>query len=698
MASEPALPGTASEPTALLPGLFSLQQELLSKIFVGQYRKGSLVCKRLLKELRSQRIVLNLGFLLRRRVVCIPFTILNDMLVPDLREICSEHGITAHRYKSALIDEIMEFSNKKTEEALAGIADNREEWHKKIDSFVGSSTQIMTRLSLRLYDSRVTGAEQENHHTRQNDDMIHRFIQEFHQIPNLTELEFHLSSYCNRQFLAAVVGGIAVEKQISSLVSLKIGGMNERNEWGCIAAERLASCFENCRLLNHFEMSFCHLDTPAAAALFANLPNARQLTALSLSYISLNDAGIEHLAAGLQNASALRLLCVQDLQDSSMVFGSERGQLADASKITRSLRHIPSLTALELGGILLDDVGAAMLAESLRALSRLARLHVMLCSRSRGPILAALQHTPLLTALDVGDAALFPSHFEERFAPRPWRRDFGDAGATELAAALRSTPRLTFLGLARTGLTAQGLEALSSALSETPGLTGLGLMGNLACDGMAQLLGAAPCLSLLDLRCAFAHNQLDMTALCAGLRCCTALESLDLSESHAEWGQPQVVGALMEALAAAPRLSRLCLNSLDLGPSGANALELLLRGASALTALQLEANSLGPEGAQALAPGLRFATALKELKLRSNDLGDPGALALAVALAGLTNLTAIDLSFNNLRAGGATRVAESLRGVDGLALLDLTGNRVQGPARNRVARILATAEPPAIVR
>jgi hypothetical protein len=672
-------------------GLFNIQTEILSKLFFGQCHKGRRVCKWLRKELPFQQKILNMCFLLRSRILNFPSPQnLEVMTVSRLRKICLENGIAFHKNKAGTIKNILEFSTTSARDILAGIANNRDEYRKTVTSIVYSGTQVKTRLSLRLngpINFSIPKYRRKDHATL--GEKIDYNIQDFDHVPNLTDLDIHVSNTCNPEFLDAVVDVLTTRlgTQVSSLACLKFNGYGKERdegldfsgffECGLIAAERLALCFQLSPQLTRFHMSYCELEPPAATSLFSGLAHATQLTELNLSRFAMEESCMDPLAAALPKLSALTSLRMHGFCRSEFMSYS----FSPMMDVAQSLRYIPSLTALELSSNELRNEGAIALAESLRSLNKLARLAAVLCPRSRTVILNALQHTPLLTSLDVGDTG-------EVYTGR-MDLGFDSEGGTELAAALHWTPLLTHLGLAGAGLEAVGLKAIARALPETPALTSLNLAGLTTGEGLQELLGAVPRLSIVNLHCGRFNTRNDVEALCAGLRSVTGLESLDLGCSH--WSRDKLE-AIAGSLSTASRLSCLRLDQASIAPSGADNLASLLRNAQRLVKLNLGENALGDKGIKALAPALGAATALTDLCLRANSLGGAGSVVLAAALKQLTELKTLDLSNNDLRGAGAVRVAESLRGATALSELDLAGNDLGEEAMTKVTRILARAE------
>jgi Ran GTPase-activating protein (RanGAP) involved in mRNA processing and transport len=250
---------------------------------------------------------------------------------------------------------------------------------------------------------------------------------------------------------------------------------------------------------------------------------------------------------------------------------------------------------------------------------------------------------PLLTALDVGNHDVGN---RDAIHPR-----MGDAGATELAAALHLVPLLATLGLAHCGVGEPGARALAQSLPATSGLTSLLIAGNPLGAGLGALLAATPQLRRADLGAAA------LASLCDGLRRTPALTRLDLRGALLECGGALVVAQGLEHV---PLLADLRLADGGIGPSGVFHLASALQRAEHLALLDLGGNTLGSEGARRLAAGLCCATALTALLVPHNALGGDGALALVAALVPLPSLVRLDLSCNGISECGWPRRSATL--------------------------------------
>jgi hypothetical protein len=174
----------------------------------------------------------------------------------------------------------------------------------------------------------------------------------------------------------------------------------------------------------------------------------------------------------------------------------------------------------------------------------------------------------------------------------------------ELAAALRSAPRLDNLDLGSCELNAQVAELVADALASVPQLTGLKMNG-------ASFGGSSA------------------TLVARGL---TSLKQLQRLEITGRGVTAEVASALLPGIASLPQLS-----VLDLGYT-----------------------SIGDEGSVALAAALASMPQLQRLQMSNTNMGDVGAVALAAALPSMPQLDTLNLNGTNIQAIGAIAVANAL--------------------------------------
>ena len=165
----------------------------------------------------------------------------------------------------------------------------------------------------------------------------------------------------------------------------------------------------------------------------------------------------------------------------------------------------------------------------------------------------------------------------------------------------------------------------------------------------------------------------DKDSLCTALKCCTYLQTLDLSGNSI--GSDGAV-ALAEGLKCCTNLQTLNLWSNSIGSNGTVALAEELKCCTNIQTLDLGSNSIGSDGAVALAEGLKCCTNLQTLDLSFNSISSDGAVALAEGLKCCTNLQTLDLSYNSISSDGAVALAEGLKCCTNLQTLDLSSNSI----------------------
>ena len=271
-----------------------------------------------------------------------------------------------------------------------------------------------------------------------------------------------------------------------------------------------------------------------------------------------------------------------------------------------------------------------------------------------------------------------------------------DSGALAIAKELVRMSNLKILDLQGNPITDNGASALIKTVKD------------LSKDFQVYVTINNSLLNKSNLR--FVKESLDLickghdkNSLCTALKCCTYLQTLDLSGNNI--GSDGAV-ALAEGLKCCANLQTLDLSYNSIGSDGAVALAEGLKccagsdgavalaeglkcctgsdGAVALAeglkccanlqTLDLSYNSIGSDGAVALAEGLKCCTNLKTLNLRNNGIGTDGVVALAEGLKCCTNLQTLDLMSNSIGSDGEVALAGGLKCCTNLQKLNLNNN------------------------
>ena len=264
-------------------------------------------------------------------------------------------------------------------------------------------------------------------------------------------------------------------------------------------------------------------------------------------------------------------------------------------------------------------------------------------------------------------------------------------GATLLSSLLVKCTSLEVFSAHCNQIDDSGALAIAKALVQLNNIKILDLQGNPITEGASALIMTLEHLSedlqiyvtinsklLNKSNLRFVQQTLDLIckghdkdSFCTALKCCTYLQTLDLS-----WNSIESDGAeaLAEGLKCCTNLQILNLSYNSIGLVGAVALAEELKCCTNLQILYLRNNSISSDGAVALAEGLKCCTNLQTLDLSSNSIGSDGAVALAEGLKCCTNLQTLDLSVNSIGSDGA--MAEGLKCFNNLQTLDLSVNSI----------------------
>ena len=216
-----------------------------------------------------------------------------------------------------------------------------------------------------------------------------------------------------------------------------------------------------------------------------------------------------------------------------------------------------------------------------------------------------------------------------------------DSGALAIAKALVQLNNIKILDLQGNPITDNGASALIVTVKDISEDFQVYVTSNLLTESNLRFVWQS-----LGLIC----KGHDKNSLCTALKCCTYLQTLDLS--HNSIGSDSAV-ALAEGLKCCTNLQTLDISFNSISSDGAVALAEGLKCCTNLQTLDLSYNSISSDGAVALAEGLKCCTNLQALYLGFNNIGSDGAVALAEGLKCCTNLQALYLGFNSIDSDGA---------------------------------------------
>ena len=242
-----------------------------------------------------------------------------------------------------------------------------------------------------------------------------------------------------------------------------------------------------------------------------------------------------------------------------------------------------------------------------------------------------------------------------------------DSGALAIAKALVQKTSLKILDLQGNPITDNGASALIMTLKDLSKVFQVYVTIN-----NSKLLNKSN-LRFVQQSLGVICKGHDKESLCTALKCCTYLQTLDLSDNYI--GSDGAV-ALAEGLKCCAIIQTLNLSSNSVGSDGTVALAEGLKCYTNLETLDISHNSIGSDGAVALAEGLKCCANLQELNLSSNSIGSDGAVALVEGLKCCTNLQTLDLSSNSIGSDGAVALAEGLKCCTNLQTLDLSSNSI----------------------
>ena len=406
------------------------------------------------------------------------------------------------------------------------------------------------------------------------------------------------------------------------------------NEFLSLPQERFSYCTEVV-LVN------CGIDDEGAEIL-ANRLNSSVLEKFILDFNRISDSGGVALAGCIARCSVVQEVSIQcnSIGDSGAI------ALADA------LVHSSSLRRLDLQGNGLGGEGAVAVAKAAEGLPNLD-LYLHNVNITEEGVEKVLEHR----ARTKIRAMVFGSSWDA----------ISDAGIDALRSALKCGT-LPTLKISTTNI--YNIEILVAELEHVrnirrlvyecvkedtlPTLCGIiksmNNLQHLECgyigSNNAQLL--SDCLKLCKHACGLSlHNIMNVTikfSLLDGVKCCTNLQSLDMSGCKIG---SEDVALLFDDYQCWVNLHTLKLSRNYIGSDGAQVLSKVLIRCKNLRCLDLTDNDIGDVGAVALAEGLKVLTSLLEVRLDKIWITSQGALALVEVLKN-NHLRHLDLSRNRI--------------------------------------------------
>ena len=360
--------------------------------------------------------------------------------------------------------------------------------------------------------------------------------------------------------------------------------------------------------------SFCGPDsTLEFRAVLTALP---QLRTLKLSSANIHTLDITELARSITSVIGLTELELNGCDHRGTPSGFDS---LGATELAPALARLTTIHTLDLEGNPVGDAGLFEIVSSIVAPASLKLDTSRVSAAGAGALGTVLRSKAGLTELHLNN-----SEAEDGSG------GFGDAGATQLAAALVHLTALVRLQLAGNYVGDAGAAAVGSALTALTGLEALSLRENkIGVEGVQAIAHvlASTRLEVLDLSCNGLGNAgaVALAAVLSG----PSLTELDISHNGID---DQCASALAQGLARLTLLDSLNLSGSDFGRAGVRLLAKSLPFLGALDTLSLDCIFLGDDGLASLAPALASLTALRELELGYNLLG-PHAPSLILGSA-----------------------------------------------------------------
>jgi Ran GTPase-activating protein (RanGAP) involved in mRNA processing and transport len=264
-----------------------------------------------------------------------------------------------------------------------------------------------------------------------------------------------------------------------------------------------------------------------------------------------------------------------------------------------------------------------------------------------------------------------------------------DAGAKDIAMALKDNHTLTTLILSRNNISAAGAKDIAMALKDNRTLTRLDLSRNQISDAGAQDIARTLKDNHTLRQLSLTNNKISEAGakdIARALKDNNTLLLLDLRyNTISAAGAKDIAMVLIDN----HTLTELNLGGNKISDAGAKEIARELKDNRTLTTLKLGINKITNAGAQDIAIALKANHTLTTLSLGGNQITDAGALDFAMALKDNHTLTTLSLAQNQISEAGAKDIALALKDNHTLTVLDLAYNRISKVGSVVIKRFLS---------
>ena len=446
--------------------------------------------------------------------------------------------------------------------------------------------------------------------------------------------------------------------------------------------------------LGHDDIDRCDQHLELDEIILLSTGNLKYASCVFLNNCNIGDKGCEILAGGFADCKSLKRLAlranaISDVGAKHLAKVSISLQSLDLSYnrigdhgaivLAKSLQNLPGLETLDLRYNFIGDEGAIALAKSIR----IPDLRIWNYKISQSGADSIHSHNPAIDE-PFGILILHPdvemSILANNIQESPEQSNIIVLISDNMLSNKDSIKIIehchNLQSLIMHHCIHHDVKALADGLKHCTSLRTLNLSDNSICDdgckGLAD--GLKHCTSLRTLNLSYSSIGNDgVKALADELKHCTSLQTLNLAQNYIS---NDGVKVLADKLKLCTSLQTLNLSANGIGNDGVKALADGLKHCTSLQTLNLSYSSIGNDGVKALADKLKYCTSLQTLDLSANDIGNDGVKALADGLKHCTSLQTLNFAQNYIGNDGVKALADELKHCTSLQILDLSANDI----------------------
>ena len=475
-------------------------------------------------------------------------------------------------------------------------------------------------------------------------------------------------------------GFIKIFKHIKNIVYLRKLNISS-NDITIKAAHSIATFLCLNSKLEELDLSNAILQTPGAIIIFKSLRQFSNFRKLFINKNMITDEAADDIAVVLSQSTKLEEL---DISCNNL-------QTAGIIQIFESIKHISTLTKLDIAHNMVTDEAREYILDGLSSNSKLKELN--------------LSHIKLKNAINFNNIKLtnlLKFMFSNNNIHEQFTNEFSHflSHCTNLKVLDLSFTNLDFevfngqdifsltkFDISGNSIPTHAVDNIAIFLSKNDKLEEL----NLSCNELKEL-GVRNILDSINLsnltRLSISNNQIThLKYITDILTRATRLVELDMSYNHLR--AEGMINFLYQTKSIFTNLVKLNISGNIISDGIAQAFANVLLENSQLKELNLSDNNLHTEGIRKIFDGLKISSLIK-LHISHNNITEQAADYMAIFLSRNKKLEELDLSHNNLQSPGAIKIFRA--SLPRLTVLNISHNDITTRAANDVATFLSSTK------